>query len=402
MMKFRYARTLRGILFAVVATFGAAFGVGAENAAPSDRWLINSGEHGEQDKLTMYPVWSKLVEGLASQAKIGSVFQFSMDTTQDLVTTRGGTMAVIVGPAHIIASALRHGHYAPVGVANRSTYVVLATLKTSGIRSFAEAKGKSLGVPGQDALATYLMRGEANAAGTTLKQHFNSIYFTHFEGALLNALKFGTVDTVAVEAPMFERWRAAGEPVAEVMRTKDSPGLAIVAHKSLGKPALGVLRDAVAGRTMAVPGQPGVSFRAIEPAAYEYVSTLGYFTPRLLAGTELVSAKQAQQLAARGVPLFDGRTKEEFVADRPAGARWLPYVERSVKEADYDPSKDELDVTKLPTDKNQEIMFSCGGPECWKSYKSARRAMKEGYKRIYWFRGGIKEWIDAGLPIEKG
>jgi len=398
----KYMRAMRCGFTAVLAALVFSFCAVADSGAPADRWLINTGEHGEQDKLTMYPVWTRFVENASGPARIGSAFLFSSDTTKDLITTRGGTAAVIVGPAHLVSSALRHGHYVPIGVAGRSMRVVLATLKTSGIRSFAEAKGKSLGLPSQDAIATYLMRGEANAAGTTMKQHFSKVYYTYYEGALLNALKFGTVDTVAVEDVTFERWRALGEPVAEVMRTKESPGLAIVAHKSLGKTAISELREAVSGKSVPVPGLAGASFRNLDPAAFEYVSTLGYFTPRLLEGTELVSARQARELAIRGVAFFDGRTEQEYRSGHPAGARWLPYVERSNKETDYDASKDEFDVSKLPADKNQEIMFSCGGPECWKSYKSAIRALKQGHKRIYWFRGGIKEWLDAGLPIDKG
>jgi rhodanese-related sulfurtransferase len=401
-MNHNYLRAPGYALAAVLAAFAISFDAAAESAAPADRWLINSGEHGEQDKFVIYPTWSRLIEDASARARIASMFVFSMDATNDLFATRGGTVAVIAGPAHIVGSALRYGHYVPVGVANRSMRVILATLNTSGIRSFAEAKGKSLGVPGQDAVATYLMRGEANAAGTTLMQHFSSIYFTHYEGALLNALKFGTVDTVAVEETMFEQWRAKGEPVQEVMRTKELPGLGIVAHKSLGKKAIETLRDAVAGKTVPSSTRTNATFRSLDPAAYEYVATLGYFTPRQLEGTELVSARQARELSIRGVAFFDGRTEEEYRTGRPAGARWLPYVERSAKETDYDPSKDELDVRKLPVDKNQEIIFSCGGPECWKSYKSARRAMKEGYRRVYWFRGGIKEWNDAGLPTDKG
>jgi rhodanese-related sulfurtransferase len=401
-MRNKYMRAIRCGLSGVLVSLAFSFGAVAESGVPTDRWLINTGEHGEQDKFTMYPVWTRFVESVSSQAKISSAFLFSSDTTKDLLATRGGTTAVIVGPAHLVSSALRHGHYLPIGVAGRSMRVVLVTLKTSGIRSFAEAKGKSLGLPSQDAIATYLMRGEVNAAGSSIKQYFSMVYYTYYEGALLNALKFGTVDTVAVEDATFERWLNSGEPVAEVMRTKESPGLAIVAHKSLGKNAIGAMREAVSGKSVPVPGLAGASFRNLDPAAYEYVSTLGYFTPRLLEGTELVSAKQARELAIRGVAFFDGRTEEEYRTGRPAGARWLPYVERSNKETDYDPSKDELDVSKLPADKNQEIMFSCGGPECWKSYKSAKRAMKEGYKRIYWFRGGIKEWLDTGLPVDKG
>lgn len=386
----------------LLAALSVVMPVVAQGPSPADIWLINTGEHGEQDKFTVYPAWTRLVQNLSGQAKLTLSPRFSGDATKDLFATRGGTVAMITGPAHIVGSALRYGHYVPVAVSERSLRVVMVTLATSGIRSFAEAKGKTLGLPGQDSIATYLMRGEANAAGTSLKQHFGGIHHTHYEGALLVALKFGTVDVAAVEEVMFDRWRAAGEPVAEVMRTKDSPGLAIVAHKSLGKETIAKLQEAVAGKRLTVPGHSGVSFRAADPAAYEYVSTLGYFTPRSLAGADLVTAQQAQQLAARGVAFFDGRTEEEFRTGRPAGIRWLPYVERSSKETDYDPSQDQFDVSKLPADKNAELMFSCGGPECWKSYKSARRAMKEGYKRIYWFRGGIKEWQDAGLPVDKG
>jgi rhodanese-related sulfurtransferase/ABC-type phosphate/phosphonate transport system substrate-binding protein len=387
---------------AVLASSLFSAGSVAESAAPADRWLINTGEHGEQDKFTLYPAWQRLVESAADKAKIGSTFLFSTDATKDLVSTRGGTVAVIVGPAHIVGSALRYGHYAPVAVASRSMRVVLATLRTSNIRSFADARGRSLGLPGQDAIATYLMRGEANAAGTTMKKHFSSLYFTYYEGALLNALKFGTVDTVAVEDSLFERWRDAGEPVVEVMRTKESPGLGVVAHKSLGKKTTEALREALAGRSVPSSARAAATFQGLDPASYEYVATLGYFTPRQLEGTQLVTAREARQLAIRGVPLFDGRTEEEFRTGRPAGARWLPYLEKSAKETDFDANLDALDVRQLPEDRNQEIMFSCGGPECWKSYKSAVRALKEGYKKVYWFRGGIKEWQDANLPVEKG
>lgn len=395
-----YWRALGKVVLAGLAGFGIASSAAAEGPPVADRWLINTGEYGERDRLGSYPAWTRLVESLSAKAKIGSMFLFSGDTTQDMVATRNGTVAVIVGPAHIVSSALRHGHYLPIGAASRNVRIVLATLKTSAIRSFADAKGKSLGLPGQDAIATYLMRGEANAAGSSIRQYFSNVYYTYYEGALLNALKFGTVDTVAVEESMFEQWRAKGEPVQEVMRTKESPGVAIVAHKSVGRRAIETMRDMVAGKP--VPSQSGATFKSVDPAAYEYVSTLGYFTPRLLDGAQMVTAQEARQLMARGVVLYDTRVRTEFVVSRPAGSVSLPYVERSAKETDFDAAKDEFDMSKLPSDKNKDVMFSCGGPECWKSYKAAVLAARSGYKRIYWFRGGVKEWSELGLPVDKG
>jgi rhodanese-related sulfurtransferase len=392
--------TVGKFLLAVFAGIGLISAAAAERATVADRWLINTGEYGERDRLGSYPAWTRLVEGVSTKAKIGSMFLFSGDSTQDMVATRNGTVAVIVGPAHFVSSALRHGHYVPVGVASRNVRVVLATMKTSGIRSFADAKGKSLGVPGQDAIATYLMRGEVNAAGSSIRQYFSTVYYSYYEGALLNALKFGTVDTVAVEEGTFEQWRAKGEPVQEVMRTKESPGVAVVAHKSLGRSAIEHMREALVGKP--VPSMSGAVFHPLDSAAYDYVSTLGYFTPRLLPGTELVTAQQASDLMARGVTLYDTRVATEFVVSHPAGSASMPYAEHSAKETDFDASKDQFDLAKLPADKSKELMFSCGGPECWKSYKAAILALRAGYKRIYWFRGGIKAWSEAGLPVDKG
>jgi rhodanese-related sulfurtransferase/ABC-type phosphate/phosphonate transport system substrate-binding protein len=399
-MHCKYLRTLGRVLAALAALALVPAARAADTVVPADQWVINSGEHGERDIYSTYPAWERLVESLSGKAKISSTFLFSADATQDMVATRNGTLAVIVGPAHIVSSALRHGHYLPVGVASRNLRVVLATLNTSNIRSFADVKGKALGVPGQDAIATYLMRGEANAIGSSMRQYFSKVYYTYYEGALLMALKFGTVDAVAVEETMFNRWRDANEPVMEVMRTKESPGLGIVAHKSLGRPTIETMRSMVMGRS--VPSVAGATFQPVDPTAYEYVSKLGYFTPRVLPGTEVVGAPQAKQLMARGVALLDTRVATEYVAGRPAGAVSLPYAEHSAKETDFDPIKDQFDLAKLPADKNQEIMFSCGGPECWKSYKAAVLAIKAGHKRIYWFRGGIKEWMEAGFPIDKG
>jgi rhodanese-related sulfurtransferase/ABC-type phosphate/phosphonate transport system substrate-binding protein len=396
----KHRRTLGRVLAALAALAVVPAASAADTVVPADYWVINTGEHGERDPISAYPAWMRLVEKLAGRVRIGSSFMFSADTTQDMVATRNGTVAVIVGPAHIVSSALRHGHYTPVGVASRNLRVILATLNTSNIRSFADAKGKALGVPGQDAIATYLMRGETNAIGSSMKQYFSKVYYTYYEGALLMALKFGTVDVVAVEETMFDRWRDANEPVVEVMRTKESPGVGIVAHKSLGRSTIDTMRDMVMGKP--VPSVAGATFRSVDPTAYEYVSKLGYFTPGVLPGSELVSAQQARQLMTRGVALIDTRVATEYVAGRPAGSVSLPYAEHSAKETDFDPVKDQFDLARLPADKDQEIMFSCGGPECWKSYKAAVLASRAGHKRIYWFRGGIKEWMEAGFPIDKG
>src|SRR5690606_30427714 len=50
----------------------------------------------------------------------------------------------------------------------------------------------------------------------------------------------------------------------------------------------------------------------ITAADYEYVSTLGYFTPRVLDGAKIVTAEEAAALIKKGTPIYDTRNKEEY------------------------------------------------------------------------------------------
>ncbi|MEO6568894.1 MAG: rhodanese-like domain-containing protein [Opitutaceae bacterium] len=44
------------------------------------------------------------------------------------------------------------------------------------------------------------------------------------------------------------------------------------------------------------------------------------------------------------------------------------------------------------------LIFYCQNNHCWRSYNAALRAIKLGYTRVYWYRGGIEAWAQADLP----
>ena len=75
------------------------------------------------------------------------------------------------------------------------------------------------------------------------------------------------------------------------------------------------------------------------------------------------------------------------------------YVEKSLKEIDFDGKKDDFSALKTFA-KEKPIVFLCNGPECWKSFKASRTALADGYTKIYWFRGGMPEWREKHLPVE--
>jgi rhodanese-related sulfurtransferase/ABC-type phosphate/phosphonate transport system substrate-binding protein len=404
-----------GVLGAVV--FGAS-GLGASGFAhaagpaqptaaatpatpPPLRVLVNPGDSSEQSRVALYTAWKGAIEQALRKHPVGSLqIVLSNDATADLAATRAKTHDVFIAPAHVVGSAVRYG-YQPVVAFDRPVQAVLAVLKDSGIGSMAQAAGKRLGLPLQDSVVTYLVRGEVNAANTTIKRYFASVYDTRYQDALLPCLHLHRCDVVAVEKGVFDRWVAAGEPVRSIMETRQVPGLS-VAIKDGARPGVEALQAALADSASFASLLRDEKSKAMTPKAddFKYISTLGYFTPRTLAGTTIVDAKTVAQLLQGGAVYVDTRNDAEFNAGHVPGAVLVPYHEKSAKEADFDPSHDSFEVAKLGPDRNAPLVFGCNGPECWKSFKAIQAAMKAGYRKVYWFRGGFPEWRSSGMKFD--
>jgi rhodanese-related sulfurtransferase len=122
--------------------------------------------------------------------------------------------------------------------------------------------------------------------------------------------------------------------------------------------------------------------------------------PSTLNGVKIVSAEEAKQMLDSGVPVIDTRVAAEYADKTIKGAISVPYKEKSAKDPGFDPSQDQFDLSKLPANKNAPLVLFCNSGECWKSYKACVAALKAGYTRIYWFRGGFPEWTSKGLPTQ--
>lgn len=46
------------------------------------------------------------------------------------------------------------------------------------------------------------------------------------------------------------------------------------------------------------------------------------------------------------------------------------------------------------------IVFFCAGVRCWESYNAVLRAHAAGHRNLYWYRGGLAAWQEAGLPLQ--
>ena len=138
-----------------------------------------------------------------------------------------------------------------------------------------------------------------------------------------------------------------------------------------------------------------IGFMATTPAAFAQE------TPKAApAGVKLVDAAAVQGLQGKGAVVVDTRRASEFAEGTIKGAINVPYdPEKSAKDAGFDASQDKFDMGKL-ADKNKEYVFFCNSGTCWKSYKAAVVAAKNGYKNVNWYRDGFPDWKARKLPAE--
>jgi ABC-type phosphate/phosphonate transport system substrate-binding protein/rhodanese-related sulfurtransferase len=329
---------------------------------------------------------------------------FGRDLTRELARTRSRGYDLMIGPAHVIGSAIRYG-YEPVARFPGEERAVFIASEASKVTSFQEANGKRLALPPADSLATYLARGELNARGVQAKSYFNEIRVFRYHEAALLALEFGQADIAVADRRLAEEWLARNKGRI-LLETRAAPMTGIAVLSTLDRATKDRIRSAFLApnaKTVAAVDFAGLDVHRMQPISakeYDYVSTLGYFTPRILDGVKIVSAEEVAELIKKGVPVYDTRSEEEYRDKHIKGAKWLPYAEKSAKEVGFDVAKDSFDVVRASESKDAPVIFACNGAECWKSYKSSVAAVKAGYKQVYWFRGGFPEWVARGYPIE--
>lgn len=125
-------------------------------------------------------------------------------------------------------------------------------------------------------------------------------------------------------------------------------------------------------------------------------------TPMTLPGGKIISLAETQGLVGdKEVRFFDMRSAINYGKGHLPGASALPYKQRSEKAENFDASLDGVDFHQLPADKSARIVFYSDGPTGWKSYKAAVLAIRQGYSRVLWFRGGFAEWEQGGAAIER-
>jgi rhodanese-related sulfurtransferase len=113
--------------------------------------------------------------------------------------------------------------------------------------------------------------------------------------------------------------------------------------------------------------------------------------PIVLDGATPITAEELVDLIDQmdNLVLIDARQTEQFKQGTIKGSISLPNTKTS-------PGA----LSNLAPDKLTPLVFYCDGLSCPHSMKSVKKAVSYGYVNIFWFRGGIAEWTEKGLPIK--
>lgn len=105
----------------------------------------------------------------------------------------------------------------------------------------------------------------------------------------------------------------------------------------------------------------------------------------------LIDREELTAAAAQGsITLLDAQAPGWFERERLPGAhRALPQ--------DLDALEGEL-----PDGRDTELAVYCWDSSCPSSEYVANELVERGFTRVRRFKGGKREWIEAGLPVEGG
>ena len=110
-------------------------------------------------------------------------------------------------------------------------------------------------------------------------------------------------------------------------------------------------------------------------------------------GITVVAAPQVREMKQSGeYVLINSLSKIEFRIQHIPGSINIP-VDESLGANIQNP--------QFPQDKSTALIFYCMGDVCPYSRIAAIEAVKSGYKKVFWFRGGVMQWRKYQYPMNQ-
>ena len=112
-------------------------------------------------------------------------------------------------------------------------------------------------------------------------------------------------------------------------------------------------------------------------------------SPETVDGAKSINAQEAKSLFNQGVIFVDVRKDSDWEAGRIPGAEHLDLESNYSEEA-----------LLAVVSKDDPVVIYCNGIFCLRSSEAAKKAVKWGYQKIYYFREGYPSWKQSDYPVE--
>lgn len=114
------------------------------------------------------------------------------------------------------------------------------------------------------------------------------------------------------------------------------------------------------------------------------------FAPPSIPGAVSVTAEELVELVLSrpDLVIIDARMNSEYAKGRIEGA--INMLNTSMRREDLE---------KAVPDLTTPVIIYCNGERCLRSSDAVKKVMEWGYRNVFWFRGGWREWTEKGLPV---
>lgn len=131
---------------------------------------------------------------------------------------------------------------------------------------------------------------------------------------------------------------------------------------------------------------------ALMTLSFTNVVSAAESTPEQIDGTKRITAEELIDLVSEmpDLVIIDARKSSDRAKGYIEGSIGLPNTETTP-----------ASLAKHIATKTTPVCFFCNGVKCGRSVEASKIAVKEGYSKVYWFRGGWDEWSGKGLPAMK-
>jgi len=105
-----------------------------------------------------------------------------------------------------------------------------------------------------------------------------------------------------------------------------------------------------------------------------------------------VELEEVRELLGGDALLIDARSRDAYLEGHLPGARSLP----------REHIDEQLDAFRGQVPPDRPLIIYCSGYGCPDSFVLAEHLLAVGYRDVRVYEGGLPEWSNAGLPVERG